>query len=512
MEQLRQLISLISTSLDRIEDVFCRHGLPVPTLETAYDPISPTEALRLLADPSISTAVLAIVAASAQLGATFRKPTSALLHGAGGFYVTASIRTVSHLNVADILKEAGPQGMHADELGAKCKTDGALLGKIPLQSHAQRRNWPPHIARILRLLATHHIFNEVAPDTFSNNRISSALCTGLPVQDLLSRREKAPGRPPVYEPTAFIEFFSDVNFKSAAYSPDTVISPECPGQLSFNRAYGTTDTFYAWLSRPENEHLRRRFDVGMRATEQTRVKDELFLGFPWGDLPAGSMLVDVGGGVGHVTLQIAKRYPALRVVVEDLEQAAEASTELWKTVLPTHIENNIMKFQVHDFFAPQPAIVSSSNAPVVVFVLRYILHNWDDHRAVTILKRLHAAAETRKAVVPNAITKLVIIEAVSAFATRTCAPSRPGVFADSGAATIAEARVLAPEPLLPNWGIASTEAYFVDMAMHHLVGARERPLQSYRDVMQQAGWKLKDVFHGGPPVSWELSHLVGEPM
>jgi len=42
-------------------------------------------------------------------------------------------------------------------------------------------------ARILRLLATNHIFIEVSPDIFANNRLSSVLDTGKPVEELLER-------------------------------------------------------------------------------------------------------------------------------------------------------------------------------------------------------------------------------------------------------------------------------------------------------------------------------------
>ena len=42
-------------------------------------------------------------------------------------------------------------------------------------------------ARILRLLATNHIFIEVTPDVFANNRLSSVLDTGKSVAELLAR-------------------------------------------------------------------------------------------------------------------------------------------------------------------------------------------------------------------------------------------------------------------------------------------------------------------------------------
>jgi len=40
------------------------------------------------------------------------------------------------------------------------------------------------IGRILRLLATQHIFKEVAPDVFANNRISSVMDTYKPVAEI----------------------------------------------------------------------------------------------------------------------------------------------------------------------------------------------------------------------------------------------------------------------------------------------------------------------------------------
>ena len=42
-------------------------------------------------------------------------------------------------------------------------------------------------ARVLRVLATNHIFIEVAPDRFANNRLSSYLDTGKDVADILAK-------------------------------------------------------------------------------------------------------------------------------------------------------------------------------------------------------------------------------------------------------------------------------------------------------------------------------------
>lgn len=41
-------------------------------------------------------------------------------------------------------------------------------------------------------------------------------------------------------------------------------------------------------------------------------------GFPWDTVPDGGKVVDVGGNVGSVSLVVAKQYPKLKFVVQDL--------------------------------------------------------------------------------------------------------------------------------------------------------------------------------------------------
>ena len=42
-------------------------------------------------------------------------------------------------------------------------------------------------ARVLRLLATHHVFVEVSPDVFANNSLSSVLDTGKSTEALFTQ-------------------------------------------------------------------------------------------------------------------------------------------------------------------------------------------------------------------------------------------------------------------------------------------------------------------------------------
>jgi hypothetical protein len=44
------------------------------------------------------------------------------------------------------------------------------------------------------------------------------------------------------------------------------------------------------------------------------------LAFEWGALPEGSFFIDVGGGLGGVTLEVLKKFPRLKGIVQDLPE------------------------------------------------------------------------------------------------------------------------------------------------------------------------------------------------
>jgi hypothetical protein len=49
------------------------------------------------------------------------------------------------------------------------------------------------------------------------------------------------------------------------------------------------------------------------------------LGFDWSALPAGGVVVDVGGCIGLHTLSLSKMFPSLRYVVQDAEEQITAA-------------------------------------------------------------------------------------------------------------------------------------------------------------------------------------------
>lgn len=50
---------------------------------------------------------------------------------------------------------------------------------------------------------------------------------------------------------------------------------------------------------------------------------EYFLGFDWSTVPKGGLIVDVGCGIGNVSLEVAKIRPDLQIVLQDRPQVIE---------------------------------------------------------------------------------------------------------------------------------------------------------------------------------------------
>ena len=95
-------------------------------------------------------------------------------------------------------------------------------------------------------------------------------------------------------------------------------------------------------------------------------------GYAWGELPEGSLVVDVGGGVGSQTLLLALHHPHLRFIVQDRESVVGDAVEVsvfnpltspgmfliltytepqyWKKNMPSAVESGRVKLQGSSVF------------------------------------------------------------------------------------------------------------------------------------------------------------------
>lgn len=100
-------------------------------------------------------------------------------------------------------------------------------------------------------------------------------------------------------------------------------------------------------------------------------------------------MVDVGGGSGHVTMELAKAFPNLSIVVQDMEKMVEEAT----ANIPPELKDRF-EFMVQDLFAPQTVQAD-------VYFIRWVFHNWSDKYCVLILKALIPALRPGAKIIIN---------------------------------------------------------------------------------------------------------------
>ncbi|KIM81164.1 hypothetical protein PILCRDRAFT_8864 [Piloderma croceum F 1598] len=439
---LSALSQIISSGISTIESTYATHGATFPSLDEPFRP--PT-----FDDPGLLHPTQLVIAAAAQLIASLSHPASSILDGASAHYITSSLGVVADTNVAEVLREAGPQGLHIRDIGERCGTDSSKIG------------------RVLRFLATLHIFREVSPDVFANNRISSIIDTGKTIEDIKARPlEKYDDTPGI---SALIGHFADEGIKSASYVLDSfrdteTLSSQDPLAAPFNRAFNAPMHFFEWCELPENELRFRRFGATMKDSISTVTPDTALAGLDWKSLKKDSLVVDVGGGIGSTTGVFAKAFPHLRFVIQDRSAVVAEGIQRWKQEYPEALIDNRVRFQEHNFFEPQPIKDAS------VFFLRFITHDWPTEYARKILKHLGDAA------LPT--TKLVIMDNIVPYSV----PGNSG----TGASSV-------PYPLLANLGRVNFHSVRIDMHMMALHNSQERTVGQFQELVEGTGWKLESI-------------------
>ncbi|KAI0805749.1 S-adenosyl-L-methionine-dependent methyltransferase [Xylaria sp. FL0064] len=100
-------------------------------------------------------------------------------------------------------------------------------------------------------------------------------------------------------------------------------------------------------------------------------------------------LVDVGGGAGHVSMELVKSFPDISATVQDMENMFEGAN----AQIPGGLEGRL-KYMVHDFFTPQPIEAD-------VYFLRWVFHNWSDKYCALIINALIPALKPGARIIVN---------------------------------------------------------------------------------------------------------------
>jgi orsellinic acid C2-O-methyltransferase len=321
------------------------------------------------------------------------------LHGLiGGYRITQMIRTAALLKLSDKLA-AGPRD--ASDLAAEVGADPGLL------------------RRLMRTLVGAGVLEEGPEGRFSNTEMGELLRTDVP-------GTLAP---------AAIGLTQDHIWLAWAALHRGVVEGSMPHLLANNATF--------WEVQARNPETAARFNGFMVAQTEAFVP-QLLGAF---DFSQCRSVVDVGGGNGALVAGVLSANPTLHAVLFDLDQGlAGADKYLQRRGVADRCTT-----VAGDFFDSVPPGADC-------YLLRLILHDWDDEHAARILQCV------RRAMSPG--SHLLVIDHLL--------PARADTSLDS--------RV----------------ALNIDMHMYVLFGAHERTEGELREMLEAAGFKVERVAMTAP--------------
>ncbi|KAH8768314.1 S-adenosyl-L-methionine-dependent methyltransferase [Diaporthe sp. PMI_573] len=136
------------------------------------------------------------------------------------------------------------------------------------------------------------------------------------------------------------------------------IRPGVVAHTAASRLLAEDEPLHQWMA---PDRLRRFADMMRLFSRRPGVEAQhVVKGYPWGDLPDGATVVDVGGSHGDLD--------------EDVIRASEGQR-------PADLTDRV-RYQVHDFMTEQPVKEAD------VYFFRAIFHNWSHKYALQILRNL----------------------------------------------------------------------------------------------------------------------------
>jgi SAM-dependent methyltransferase len=313
-----------------------------------------------------------------------------------GYIISSALQVAVSLRIADALAD-GPR-----YVGDLARAAGANADAL---------------YRVLRTLASAGVFVENAPREFGNNVVSEQLRSG---------------RPGMYDMALWM---SD-SFHLQVYAD--IMHSVMTGQPAVEKTVGVP----VFEHFPKNPELSERFNNAMTAFSASVIPAVLEAY----DFSGIKTLVDVAGGHGQVLTSILQAYPAMHGVLGDLAHVlAGAEPRIRALGL-----SDRCRVEVIDFFKAVPARGDA-------YIMKHIIHDWDDDRAVTILDNI------RRAMNPGG--RVILLESVLLPANQ------------------------------PDFGKV------IDIEMLLMPGGRERTEDEFRALFERAGFRLTRIVPTKSPLS-----------
>lgn len=304
----------------------------------------------------------------------------------------------------------------ADLIGDEERTGAELAGRVGAD--------PGALTRLLRALASLEVVTESKPDHFRLTDVGQALRTDQP--DSVH---------------AFVRMFCDPAMLAAWRELDTAVRT---GETTFDRVFGLS--FFDHLK--ANPELSGLFNASMR--QGTRLTAQ--------QLPAAydfarfGTVADIGGGDGTLLASVLAAHEGVRGILFD---TAEGLAQADGVLSAADVADRCATVP-GDFFASAPEGAD-------LYLLKSVIHDWDDDRCATILDHIRRAIPT-------------------------------------------DGRLLIVEPVLPevvDGGLPPT-IYLSDLNMLVNVGGRERTRADFESLCARAGFTVIGVTPLPPPSAFSL--------
>jgi SAM-dependent methyltransferase len=318
-----------------------------------------------------------------------------------GYWTTQALYVAAKLGIADLLTN-GPRS--ADDLAQATKVHAASL------------------YRLLRGLASLGVFADDSAGRFSLTPLAQCLRSDAPD----SQRALA-----IMNGEEHYQAWG-----AMLYSVQT-------GKTAFDKLYGMP--LFDFLSK--NLEQAKVFDaamVGIHGRETAAMTDV----YDFSDI---GVLADIGGGNGSLLTTVLKKFSKVRGILYDLPGVTERAKANFQTA------GLADRCQVigGSFFESVPAGADA-------YLMRHIIHDWDDEKATTILRNVH------RAMGPNG--RLLLVEGV-------IPPGNDPCFGK-----------------------------LLDLMMLASPGGKERTEEEYRTLYEAAGFRLTRIV----PTAAEVSVIEGK--
>jgi hypothetical protein len=316
-----------------------------------------------------------------------------------GYWVSQLVYVAAELDLADRLAK-GPQ------------TPDALAKQVGAD--------PVALARVLRALASVGVFKADAKGRYTLTPLAQTLRSDHPA----SLRDFAR------------MMIGDYNWRAWA----DLLQSVRDGKPAFDRVHGMP--FFEYLQRsPEKERVFSASMASISGAENPTIATS----YPFGEL---TRLVDVGGAHGHLLAAILRRHKKLRGVLYDQTQVVSGAAARGFIGAPDVRER--IEVEGGDFFSSVPAGADG-------YLMKYILHDWDDDRCIRILRLC------RDAMAPGG-------------------------------------RVLVVDHVIP-LGNGPSRGKLMDMNMFVLLTGKERTKAEFAALFAKAGLRLRRVVPTGSPIA-----------